>query len=72
MPHVIGFKLRHYRHPFVAKVHRARVRDALNKKVGMVWRKVGGYCGGPSLIGPDIVSKMVHLIGPDIVSKMGE
>ncbi|CAM9203719.1 unnamed protein product, partial [Laminaria digitata] len=32
VPHVIGFKLRHYRHPFVAKVHRARVRDALNKK----------------------------------------
>lgn len=35
VPHVVGFKLGHYRNPFVAKVHRARAREALNKQVGM-------------------------------------
>lgn len=33
VPHVVGFKLGHYRDAFVGKVHRARAREALNKKV---------------------------------------
>ena len=33
LPHVLDFKLRHYRDPFVRKVYRARAREAFNKKV---------------------------------------
>lgn len=36
VPNVVGFKLRHYRDSFVAKVHRARAREAFKRKVGRV------------------------------------
>lgn len=32
IPHIVGFKLAHYRSPSVAKYHRATVRAALKNK----------------------------------------
>lgn len=42
VPHVVGFKLAHYRHPAVAKYHRATVRAALKNKVSGGWRVASG------------------------------
>ena len=43
VPHVVGFKLAHYRNPSVAKYHRATVRAALKSKASGEGRGVRGF-----------------------------